>query len=175
MKPTRSLLGGRISTSDDGQRLVSEDWDGTVADRTGGDTALPVGVLSGEEQSFGRSSRGEDDSVGSHEFVLLLLALGPVFEGALGQVDTGDSLGDDVGTKSLAGVSGDLVPPRLDGERGGSGVCVKDRTVWAGRSKVQVQGQIAQIGEGVRANRRRGVQTNPLTSAHGTCPSFRVP
>jgi len=65
--------------------------------------------------------------------VLLLLALGPVLEGALGQVDTGDSLGDDVGAESLAGISGDFFSPRPDLDE-------ENRAGWVGRRKVYLAG-----------------------------------
>lgn len=41
-----------------------------------------------------------DVRVGSHEISLLLLSLGPVFEWPCTQVDSSNSLGDDVGTES---------------------------------------------------------------------------
>lgn len=50
----------------------------------------------------GRQNERGDLRVGSHKVTFLLLALGPVLERTLRQIDPGDSLGDDVGAESLA-------------------------------------------------------------------------
>lgn len=98
---TSSLFGGRISTSNDGQRLVSKDRYGSVAYRTSRNSTLPISVFSREEQSLCRSSSGNDDRVGSHKVGFFLFTLGPVLEGSLSKVDSSDCLGDDLGTESL--------------------------------------------------------------------------
>lgn len=59
---TGGLLGSRITAADDGEGLVSKDWDGTIADGTGGDTRLPVGLLSREVHSLRRGTGGEDEA-----------------------------------------------------------------------------------------------------------------
>lgn len=46
------LLGRRVTTADNGKRLVAEDGDSAVTDGTGRDTALPVSVLSWEEETL---------------------------------------------------------------------------------------------------------------------------
>lgn len=49
-----------------------------------------------------------DSRVGSHEVCVLLLALGPVLERSLGEVDFGHGFGEDLGAESLA-LSSELV------------------------------------------------------------------
>lgn len=60
---TSRLLGCTVSTTDDGQRLVSEDGDGTVTDGTSRNTRLPVDILAWQEESLGRSASSEDDAI----------------------------------------------------------------------------------------------------------------
>lgn len=47
------LLGGGVTTTNDEERLVAEDGDGSVADSAGRDTVLPVLVLAGEVKTAG--------------------------------------------------------------------------------------------------------------------------
>lgn len=93
------LLSGRVSSSDNGERLVSENGDSTVTDSAGRDTLLPVLVLTGQRESLGRGTSGKNNGVGSVG-LLVLIELGPVLEGSLGQIDLGDGLGDDLGAES---------------------------------------------------------------------------
>lgn len=123
---THGFLSSRVTTSDDGELLVSEDGDGSVADGACRDTRLPVGLLSGKIQSLGRSTGGKNKPaskvvgvlsvkrvslttarkigirVGSLESRgVVLLSLSPVLEGSVGQVNLADRLGDDLSTEVL--------------------------------------------------------------------------
>lgn len=102
------LLRCRVSSSDDGQGFVPEDGDGAITDGTGRDSGLPVGILAGQVQSFGRSTGSDDDGVGGLEIGVLLFTLPPVLEGSLREVDLGDGLGNDGGSESF-GLSTELV------------------------------------------------------------------
>lgn len=83
-----ALLARRVTTSDNGQRLVAEDGDRAIADGAGRDTALPVRVLSGEIETAGGGASGDDDRIGRLGR-LVLGALAPVLERSLGQVCAG--------------------------------------------------------------------------------------
>lgn len=94
-----SLLGGRITTADNEERLVAEDGDGSVADSAGGDTVLPVLVLAREVKTAGRGAGGDDDGVGG--VCLLGGELGAVLEGAGGEIEGGDGVGDNFCAEAL--------------------------------------------------------------------------
>ena len=124
---THGLLSGRVTATDDGELLVAEDRDGAVADGAGRDARLPVGLLAGQIQPLGRGAGGKDEakrdqgrssadlrsraldagtSTDSRVSRLecrgvVLLALAPVLERPLRQVDLGNGLGDDLGAEAL--------------------------------------------------------------------------
>lgn len=94
-----SLLSGRITTADNEERLVAEDGDGPVADSAGGDTVLPVLVLAREVKTAGRGAGGDDNGVGG--VCLLGGELGAVLEGAGGEIEGGDGVGDNFCAEAL--------------------------------------------------------------------------
>lgn len=93
------LLGGRVTTTNHDQRLFPEDGRGTIADGTGGDTAVPVLVLTGQTQTAGSGAGGNDDGIGG--VLGIGVPLGRVLEGAFGEVELGDGLGDDFCAEAL--------------------------------------------------------------------------
>ena len=92
---TGRLLCSRVTTADHGQWLVAENRDGTIADGTRRDTALPVGLLALEAETLRRRT-GRDDERVRGLGLLVLLELAPVAERARGEVDLRDGLGDDL-------------------------------------------------------------------------------
>lgn len=94
-----SLLSGGITTANDEEGLVAEDGHGAVADCAGGDAVLPVLVLAGEVEAAGRRAGGDDDGVGRVR--LVGVELGRELEGAGGEVELGDGVGDDFGAEAL--------------------------------------------------------------------------
>lgn len=80
-----SLLTRRVSTSDDGQRLVPEDRNSSITHCTRGDTTLPVRLLSREIETAGRGSGCDDDCVGRFGSSFLG-SFSPELERALGKV-----------------------------------------------------------------------------------------
>lgn len=97
------LLGGRVTTTDHVERLVTEDGHGTVADSAGTDTVLPELLLAGQVQTAGIGTRGNDDGVGGADGLATgcVVPLGPHLERALREIQLGDGLGDDLGTEAL--------------------------------------------------------------------------
>lgn len=97
------FLGGRVTTANYVQGLVAEDRHSTVADSAGTDTVLPVGLLAGEVETAGIGAGSNDDSVGGAGRLVIgaVVPLSPHLEGALREVQLGDRLGDDLGTKAL--------------------------------------------------------------------------
>ena len=75
-------------------RCAPEDGDRAIADGACGDAALPVGVLALQVQAFCAGTGRDDQGVGGLG-LLVLLALAPVAEGPLAEIDLGDRLGDD--------------------------------------------------------------------------------
>jgi len=102
------LFRCRITTSDDGEGFVPKDGHCTVTYGTGRDAALPISLLAGQIQSFGRSTGGDDDGIGRLEIGVLFFPLSPVLERSLREVDLGDRLGDDGRPESL-GLGAELV------------------------------------------------------------------
>lgn len=94
-----SLLSGRVTTADDEEGLVSEDGDGTVAHGAGRDTVLPVLVLTGEVEAASRGTGSDDDGIGGVS--LVGAELGGVLEGAVGEVEGRDGVGNDLGSEAL--------------------------------------------------------------------------
>ena len=95
----RSLLGRRVTTANNEERLVAEDGDGTVADGAGGDAVLPVLVLAGEVHAAGGGAGGEDDGVGG--VCLVRVEFGGEGERALGEVEVCDGVCDDFGAEAF--------------------------------------------------------------------------
>lgn len=58
---TGSLLASAVATTDNGQRLLPEDGNGTVADGASRDTGLPVLLLSREIETLGGSTSSDND------------------------------------------------------------------------------------------------------------------
>lgn len=94
-----SLLGGRITTADNEEGLVAEDGDGSVTDSAGGDTILPVLVLTREVETASRGAGGDDNGVGG--VCLLGGELGAVLEGSRGEIEGGDGVGDNFCAEAL--------------------------------------------------------------------------
>ncbi|KAI3485037.1 hypothetical protein L1887_51710 [Cichorium endivia] len=93
------LLGRAVTAADDDQRLVAEDGHGTVADGTGRDTALPVGVLARKVHALGAGTGGDDEGIG--ELGRLVLGIfAPELEGARREIELGDGLGVDLGAEA---------------------------------------------------------------------------
>mgnify|MGYP006876458425 FL=1 len=97
------LLGGGVTTANDVQGLVTENGHGTVADGTGADSVLPVGLLAGQVQTAGVGACGNDDGVGGADGLaaFVIVPLGPHLEGPGGEVKLGDGLCDDLGAEAL--------------------------------------------------------------------------
>lgn len=97
----QGLLTGRVSTSHNSQRLVTENGHSTITNSTGRDTLLPVLLLAREVHSLGRSTGGNDHGVGG-DGLTVLVPFGPQLEWSLRQVALADGLGDDLSAKTLA-------------------------------------------------------------------------
>jgi len=97
------LLSGGVATTNDVKRLVTEDGHSTVADGTGTDSVLPVGLLTGQVQTAGVGAGGDDHSVGSTDGLAALgvVPLSPHLERTGRKVQLGDGLGDNLGTEAL--------------------------------------------------------------------------
>lgn len=97
------LLGGGITTANDVEGLIAEDGHGTVADGTGTDSVLPVGLLAGQVQTAGIGACSNDDGVRGADGLAALgiVPLGPHLEWSGGQVELRDGLGDDLGAEAL--------------------------------------------------------------------------
>ena len=93
-KLTSRLFCCRITTTDDGQRLVPEDGDSAVADCTCTDAALPICSFAFETEPLRTRSCSNDDCVSGLWF-LVFLTLSPVPERACSKIDFGHGLGDD--------------------------------------------------------------------------------
>lgn len=93
------LLSCRITSTNDNQGLLPEDWGGTIAHGAGGDTVVPVLLLAGEAQTTGDSAGGDDDGVGG--VVSVGVPLGRVLEGTVLEVKVGDGLANDLGAEAL--------------------------------------------------------------------------
>ena len=91
---TSSFLCGRITATNDGERLIPENGYRTVTDGAGADPALPVSLFALEPEAFCASAGRDDDCVCRLRFLVLLI-LAPVTEGPPAQVDLGHCLGDD--------------------------------------------------------------------------------
>lgn len=97
------LLGGGVTTTDDVQGLVAEDWHSTVADGAGTDTILPVLLLAGQVQATGVGTGSNDNGVRGVGRLAAgaVVPFSPHLEGSLRQVQLGDGLSDDLGTEAL--------------------------------------------------------------------------
>lgn len=76
-----SFLASRVTTTNDGERFLPEDWNGTIADCASRDTGLPVGLFAGQVQTPCARTGRNDDRVGSFR-IFELSTLAPVLEGA---------------------------------------------------------------------------------------------
>lgn len=97
------LLGGGVTTTNNVQGLVTEDGHGTVADGTGADSVLPVGLFTGQVQAASVGAGGDDDSVGCAGGCVVgaVAPLGPHLEGPLRKIQLGDCLSDDLRAEAL--------------------------------------------------------------------------
>lgn len=104
------LLGGRVTTTNDVQGLVAEDGHSAVADSACTDTVLPELLLAGQVQATGIGTGSDDNGVRGVSGLVVgtVIPFGPHLEWALGQIQLGDGLGDDLGTEAL-GLSAHLV------------------------------------------------------------------
>ncbi|KAH3671846.1 hypothetical protein OGAPHI_000032 [Ogataea philodendri] len=96
----QSFFTGRVTSSNDGQRLVSENWNSTVTNGTGRDTLLPVSLFSWQVESLGRGTSGDDDGIGG-DWLGVLVELCPELERLGREVHLGNGFGDDFGSESL--------------------------------------------------------------------------
>ena len=94
-----SFFSGRVAAADNVQRLVAEDGDSAVAHCARGHAVLPVLVLAGEVHPARGGAGGDDDGVGG--VCLVRGELGGVLEGAGGEVQRVDGVGDDGGAAAL--------------------------------------------------------------------------
>lgn len=96
------LLSSRVTTTNDKEWLVTEDWDGTVADSTGTDTVLPVLLLTGQVQTLSVGTGSHDDGIGSagRRGVGAISVLLPDLEWTRREVNSGDGLGDNLSAES---------------------------------------------------------------------------
>lgn len=141
-----SFLGSRVTTSNDVKGLVTEDGDSTVADSAGTDTVLPEGLFTGEVETTGIGTSGNDDGVGGANGLAAfsVVPFGPHLEGAGREVQLGDGLGDDFGTETLGlrahvvhelgtanaiGESGEVLDIRRRGELATCGGAVGEHTL----------------------------------------------
>lgn len=105
----RRLLGGTIPTTDHRQRLVPENRNGTITDRTGRDPTLPIRPLSRQVHPLGTGTGRHDDRISRLERLgIVLLALTPVPERTRREVKLGYGLGDDRRAESF-GLGAELV------------------------------------------------------------------
>ena len=97
------LLSGGVTTTDNVQGLVTEDGHSAIADSTGADSVLPVGLLAGQVQAAGVGACGDDDGVGGAGGCVIgaIAPLSPHLEGSLREVQLGDGLRDDLGAEAL--------------------------------------------------------------------------
>ena len=78
---------------------LPEDWYGTVANCTCGNTAHPVSLLALQTQPLCACASGDDDGISGLGF-LVFLHLSPVPERAGGEVELGNGFCDDVGSEA---------------------------------------------------------------------------
>ena len=96
------LLSGGVTTTNDEEWLVTEDWNGTVADSTGTDTVLPVLLLTGQVQTLSVGTGSHDYGIGSagRRGIGTISVLLPDLEWTRGEVNSGDGLGDNLSAES---------------------------------------------------------------------------
>ena len=78
---------------------IPEDWYSTIAHRAGTDPTLPVGILALEAETLRTGTRSNDQGIRGLG-LLIFLELAPVTERTCGQIDLGNSLGDDLRAES---------------------------------------------------------------------------
>ena len=111
------FFGGGVAAADDDERFVAENGHGAVADGARADAVLPVFVLAGEVEAAGGGAGGNDEGVGGVGGGGGAVGVfAPEFEGARGEVDSGDGFGDDFGAEAFGlGAHGGLVRGGMEG------------------------------------------------------------